>query len=355
MADNYVFISYSRKNEEIVKKIVQEIEDAGQHVFIDYRDIPPGTIFASEIVNAIENSTCCVLMLSHESNNSNMVLNEVNSATNHDKMIIPLKLSSTITPSKAMEFYIGKNNWVEYVDKESLNNLLSIINSLSENNKETAIKYPGPIVLSSDQIKEIGYDTKRKVIETIELDYLTLGEAPSEYVIDSDIEGDPESWIEYANNYPETASFLIVADKIVGYSQIEFISQENYDLVVSGKQMIDANMEEFYGFGGEFCCYIAIMPIIQQHENQKNYVMLLDDLFAKFVRLTNEDDIKITSLAISVYSHLLEKMLIPLGFKHVANNPAQGKILSLDFSTLKNNTILNKKYPEFCKLYGNLQ
>ena len=29
MADNYVFISYSRKNEEIVKKIVQEIEDAG--------------------------------------------------------------------------------------------------------------------------------------------------------------------------------------------------------------------------------------------------------------------------------------------------------------------------------------
>lgn len=352
MKNNYVFISYSRKNEEIVKKIVHEIEDAGQHVFIDYRDIPPGTVFASEIVNAIENSTCCVLMLSNESNNSNMVLNEVNSATNHDKMIIPLKLNSNIIPSKAMEFYIGKNNWVEYANKDSLSVLLSIINSLAANKKETSIKYPGPIVLSSEQIKEIGYDTRRKVIETIELDYLTLGEAPAEYVIDSDIEGDPESWIEYANSYPETASFLIVDDKIVGYSQLEFISKDNYDLVVSGKQMINADMEEFYGFGGEFCCYIAIMPIIQQHETQKNYIMLLDDLFAKLTNFATNSDVKITSLAISVYSNLLEKMLLPLGFKHVANNPAQGKILSLDFSTLESNNIFKKKYPEFCRLYG---
>lgn len=41
MNDNYVFISYSRKNETLVKQIVREIEDAGLKVFIDYRDIPP--------------------------------------------------------------------------------------------------------------------------------------------------------------------------------------------------------------------------------------------------------------------------------------------------------------------------
>lgn len=350
--NNYVFISYSRKNEDVVKKIVDELESAGQNVFIDYRDIPPGTVFANEIVNAIEKATCCVLMLSHESNNSNMVLNEVNSAVNHDKMIIPLKLNSAVTPSKAMEFYIGKSNWVDYVDKDSLSKLLTIINSLASEQQKDAIKYAGPIVLSSEQIKEIGYDTKRKVVETVEIDYLTLGDAPNEFIIDSDIEGDPDAWLEYANNYPETASFLIVDDKIVGYSQIEFINKENFDLVVSGAKMIDADMEEFYGFGGEFCCYIAIMPIIQKHENQKNYVMLLDDLFAKFVRLANEDDVRITSLAISVYSHLLEKMITPLGFKCVGNNPAQGKIFNLDFKTLNDNAILKKKYPEFCELYG---
>lgn len=353
MNDNYVFISYSRKNEALVKKIVQEIEEAGQHVFIDYRDIPPGKVFAAEIVNAIENAMCCVLMLSDESNNSSMVLNEVNSATNHDKIIIPLILDSDITLSKAMEFYIGKNNWVEYVDKESLVKLLSIIKSLTQNEQETEIKYPGPIVLSADEISKIGYDAKRKVVETVEIDYLTLNESPNEFIIDTEIEGSPEAWIEYANNYPETASFLIVNDKIVGYSQIELINQQNFDLVISGAKMIDAEMEEFYGFGGDFSCYITIMPIIKQYETQKNYVMLLDDLFAKFERLANEEGVRINALGISVYSNLLEKMLVPLGFKHVGNNPAKGKIFNLDFTTLKDNAILKRKYPGFYNIYGN--
>jgi len=352
MSDNYIFISYSRKNEALVKKIVQEIEDAGQRVFIDYRDIPPGKVFASEIVDAIEKSACCVLMLTNESNNSNMVLNEVNSATNHNKIIIPLKLNSAVTLSKAMEFYIGKNNWVEYIDKDSLSKLLTLINSLTEDEEKPKIVYPGPIVLSCDEVKEIGYDAKRKVVETIEIDYLTLNGSSREFVIDSEIEGNPESWIEYANNYPETAAFLIVNDKIVGYWQIEIINQTNFALVLSGKKMVDAEMEEFYGFGGEFCCYIIIMPIIPQYENQKNYILLLDDLFAKFVRLANEEDVRITALAISVYSNLLEKMLLPLGFKYVGNNPANGKIYSFDFAAIKSNTVLNKKYPEFCKIYG---
>ena len=214
--------------------------------------------------------------------------------------------------------------------------------------KRPLIKWAGgcPIHarLTADDIKSIGYDTKKRVVETIEIDYLTLNESPNGFVIDTEIEGSPESWLEYANNYPETASFLVVNDKIVGYSQIQFITQSDFDLVLSGERMIDADMEEFYGFGGEFCCYITIMPILKQYENQKNYVMLLDELFAKFERLAIEDDVKITSLAISVYSNLLEKMLIPLGFKHVGNNPAKGKIYSLDFSTLKDNAIFKRKY-----------
>lgn len=296
---------------------------------------------------------CCILMLSNESNNSTMVLNEVNSATNHDKIIIPLRLSSDITPSKALEFYIGKNNWVEYIDKESLTRLISIINSLKLNNNINPIKYEGPIILSADEIKQIGYDTKQKVIETIEIDYLTLSNAPQGFIIDTDIEGDPEAWLEYANNYPETSSFLIVNDKIVGYSQLEFINQENYDLILSGSKMVDADMEEFYGFGGDFCCYIAIMPILPQHENQKNYMLLLDDLFTKLTNMAKNEDVRITSLAISVYSHLLEKMLSSLGFNHVGDNPAHGKIFEFNFETLKANNIIKKKYPLFYGTYVN--
>lgn len=236
MKSSYAFISYSRKNEDVVKKIVKEFEEEGQKVFIDYRDIPPGSVFAAEIVKAIEDATCCVLMLSDESNNSNMVLNEVNSATNHDKVIIPLKLNSDVTPSKAMEFYIGKNNWIDYVDRDSLKHLISIINSLEGEEKEKSVVYKGPVVLPTEKMKEIGYDTRRRVVETIEIDYLTLGNAPMEFVIDSEIEGDPDQWMDYANNYPETASFLVSEDKVVGYSQIELINREDYDEIIAGKK-----------------------------------------------------------------------------------------------------------------------
>ena len=352
MKSSYAFISYSRKNEDVVKKIVKEFEEEGQKVFIDYRDIPPGSVFAAEIVKAIEDATCCVLMLSDESNNSNMVLNEVNSATNHDKVIIPLKLNSDVTPSKAMEFYIGKNNWIDYVDRDSLKHLISIINSLEGEEKEKSVVYKGPVVLPTEKMKEIGYDTRRRVVETIEIDYLTLGNAPMEFVIDSEIEGDPDQWMDFANNYPETASFLVSEDKVVGYSQIELINREDYDEIIAGKKMIDADMQEFYAFGGNFCCYIAIMPILYEYENQGNYKMLVDDLFAKLVRLNRESFVTIESLGISVYSKFLEKILVQLGFAYVGNNPANGRIYELDLSRVHDNNIIKRVYPDFYEIYG---
>lgn len=352
MENSYAFISYSRKNEEIVKKIVKEFEEQGQKVFIDYRDIPAGSVFAAEIVKAIENSTCCVLILSNESNNSNMVLNEVNSATNHDKVIIPLRLAPYITPSKAMEFYIGKNNWIEYVDRESLKNLISMINSIKAEEKEKKIKYHGPIVMPTAKMNEIGYDTKRRVVETIEIDYLTLNNAPSGYQIDSNIEGEPAQWMDYATNYPETASFLVVDDKVVGYTQVELIDGENYNAVISGKKMISGEMQEFYGFGGTFYCYIAIMPILYEYENQGNYKMLIEDLFAKLAYINKENDVIVEKIGISVYSNFLEKIIRQIGFVFVGINPAKGKIYELDLKCVNGNNFIKRINPEFYEIYG---
>lgn len=346
-----IFISYSRKNEEEVKKIVNELEEVGQKVFIDYKNIKPGSIFANEIVKGIEDSICCILMLSNESNNSNMVLNEVNSAVNHNKTIIPLKIKGDIELSKAMEFYIGKNNWISYVDKSSLYSIIDIINSITKDEKKNKIKWNGPIVLRYDELEKIGYDDKSKVLETIEIDYLTLGDSPMEFIIDSDIEGEPDKWLEYAKNYPDTASYLVVNDKIVGYSQIEFISDDDYKDLLNGEKMITGDMELFYGFGGEFNCYIAIIPILQKYENQSNYILLFNDLINKLVSLRKEQDVIIKKLAISVYSNLLEKLIIQLGFKFVGKNPAKGKIYQLCLSEIKNNRVLCKKYPDFVKMY----
>lgn len=347
----FVFISYSRSDQDFVKEIVNLLEKKGTRVYIDYKDIPPGAIFAEEIVTAIENSLCCVLVFTDSSNKSGYVLSEMNSAVNHNKPIIPLRVDGTM-PSKALEFYIGKNNWIEYIDANSLEVLIKTINELRASTQgKQDIKYKGPIVLRSENLSEIGYTTEKKVIETIEIDYRTLGEAPNEYSLNEETEGTVYDWAEYANSYPETASMLIVNDRIVGYYQIELVNKKNYQEVVSGKKMIHSSMEEFYGFGGDFYCYIAVMPIIQEYETQKNYLLLLNDFLKKMVEFAH-DGINIHRYGISVYTPLLETMMKALGFEVVGINPVGGKIMELTREKIINSSIFKNRYPDFYEIYG---
>lgn len=349
--NKFVFVSYSRKDQDFVKEIVNFLESKGTKVYIDYRDIPPGTVFAEEIVNAIENSICCILVFTDSSNKSSYVLNEMNSATNHNKLIIPLRINE-VSPSKALEFYIGTSNWIEYAGDGSLDVLLKTINSLCvPEQREREIKYKDPIVLRSEDLSEIGYTLEKRLIETIEIDYRTLGEAPEEYSLNDETEGTVDDWIEYAKSYPETGSCLVANDRIVGYCQIELINQENYLEVVSGQRMIHSSMEEFYGFGGDFCCYIVIMPILREYETQKNYLLLLNDFLNKMVEFS-KDDINITRYAISVYTPLLETMMKKLGFEVVGTNPVGGKIMELTPEKIIESAIFKKNYPDFYKLYG---
>lgn len=349
--NGFIFVSYSRNDQELVKEIVAALETKGMNVYIDYKDIPPGAIFAEEIVSAIENSICCILVFTDSSNKSGYVLSEMNSAVNYNKPIIPLRIGAPL-PSKALEFYIGKNNWIEYIDAKSLETLIKSVNNFhpSASDKQE-IKYRGPIVLRSEQLLEIGYTTEKQVIGTIEIDYITLKEASNDYIINDETEGTVQEWIEYSSNYPETSSMLIVNDRIVGYSLIELINEDNYREVVSGQKMINSSMAEFYGFGGDFYCYIAMMPIIREYETQKNYLLLLTDLLNKMVEFA-KDGINIARYAISVYSPLLEAMMKTLGFEVVGKNPADGKIMVLTREKIISNSIFKDRYPEFYKLYA---
>ncbi len=349
--NSYVFISYSRKNAAMAHRIVSEIEGKGQAAYIDTRDIPPGAVFADEIVSAIENSECFVLLLSSDSNVSSMVLNEVNAATNHDKMIIPILLEDRVVLTKAMEFYLGKSNWIAYADEQWLESLIKVIKGLKAERIEREITYPGPVVLRDHELRKIEYDTKKKVIETIEIDYRTLGDAPMEFIIDESIEGTPDDWMEYVNTYPETASYLVVNDKVVGYSQIEMISEENYEAVISGKKMIDAKMQEFYGFGGDFYLYIAIMPILSEYENQRNYMLLFNDLMDKLVFFYNEYGMRCIRIGISVYTNMLAQMVKRIGFKEKGLNPAQGRVFELELADIAENRVIKSNYLEFYKIY----
>lgn len=354
--DGFVFISHSSRNYETAMEIVNQLESAGIRCYIAPRDIRPGSIYAEEIVNAISSSICVVLIFSRESNSSAYVLKEINSAVNHEARIIPIRIDTT-TPSQSIDFYVGEHHWITYInDKdEAISVLTRTLSALArerpcEEEPKKQQERLKPRVLSGSDSEQEGWDARRRVIETIEIDYLTLELAQNDYVMNEEIEGTVEDWLDYASAYPDTCSLLVLGDKLIGYSQVELLTEENFRRVVSGETMITAEMEEFYGFGGEFCCYIVIMPILREHENMNNYLLLFDDLVKKIVRFHDSGG-EIAQYAISSYSPLLDKAVEQLGFVYAGKNPAGGKIYVLTAENIKNSRTLKKRYPQLHELY----
>lgn len=57
-----VFLSYSSKDEDFAKKLVNDIEKRGLKCWMSCRDILPGEDYQSAIVNAMERSVAMLLL-----------------------------------------------------------------------------------------------------------------------------------------------------------------------------------------------------------------------------------------------------------------------------------------------------
>lgn len=340
------FISYSTKNKEVAFQIVEELEKRGLKCYIAPRDITPGKDYACEIIDAIKSQDMVTLIFTKESNISGYVLREINSAVLHNKTIIPYKIDDA-EPSGAMEFYLGVTHWITAADfSDGLESLVAAINQ--QNRQETAektIRYADSTMLDYAEIREMGYDAKKIVMETIEIDYLTLN---NDFTINESIEGNVDSWLDHVRNYPELYSLLVKDDRIIGYWQFVLMNEDNYGRIISGEKIIDADMLEFYDFGGVFYCYIAIMPVLKEFENNKNMMLLWDKLFNRIEDMYDRGII-IKRIGISVYSHILEKIVQSLGFRCVKTNIAKGKIYDMDMSQMGKHPYLQRRYPSLCE------
>ena len=90
MAD--VFISYSRKDREFAKQLVNALEKDKRDVWVDWQDIPRGEDWLNEIKSGIENADTFVLIISQHSLTSEICNYEIEHARIHNKRIIPLIL-----------------------------------------------------------------------------------------------------------------------------------------------------------------------------------------------------------------------------------------------------------------------
>lgn len=349
-----VFISHASPNKNVALDVVNKLEAQGIKCFIAPRDMEPGSDYASTIIEAIEQTKVTVLIFSSNADRSGYVLREINSAVLRSKTILPFRIED-ITPSKSMEFYLGVTHWLNAFPKVLDSDIDMLINTIKQVCVEQhptspkSIVYENPVMLDCDDLKKLGYDMRQIVLETIELDYQNC--KGGDFIVDEKLEGTVEDWLESDSNYPDSYSMLVAKDIMVGYWQLSIINEENFRDIISGKKTLRPVMSEFYDFGGEFFVYIGLMPIIKEYETSANYMMMLDKLFLRIVEM-RQRSIFIGGIGISVYTDIVEKIIVKLGFEYRGNNVANGKIYELTPEAICANKIFANRYPAFYALYA---
>ncbi len=120
-----VFISYSRRDSEFMRRLVASLEAHGRNVWVDFDDIPFATDWWEEIVQGIENSRVAVFVISPDSLKSQVCSLELAHILKVNKRLIPIVVreepngvsdSALLAPKRIMAL-----NWIFFTDPDKYN------------------------------------------------------------------------------------------------------------------------------------------------------------------------------------------------------------------------------------------
>jgi len=107
---SHIFISYSRKDIDFAKKIVQALSENDLDIWIDWEDIPKGEDWEQEIYRGIETADAFVFLTSPDSIISKVCKHELEHAVANGKRILPLIIRNVKPEDTHSE--IAKVNWI---------------------------------------------------------------------------------------------------------------------------------------------------------------------------------------------------------------------------------------------------
>jgi WD40 repeat protein len=114
MAD--VFISYSRKDKDFVRKFHDALAKSNRDTWVDWEDIPLTATWLDEIFAGIEAADNFVFVISPESVASATCRDEIVHASSNNKRLIPI-LHRTV-PTDAVPAALAKINWIFFRDSD---------------------------------------------------------------------------------------------------------------------------------------------------------------------------------------------------------------------------------------------
>ena len=124
-----VFISYSRNDIEVARKLTEAFKGQDLDFWIDWEGIPPTVDWWKEIEKGIEEADIFLFLLSPDSCNSKVCKREIEHAAKHGKRLIPLVVRDIKAAASPPE--LGSLNWIFLRETDdfqtSFNRLLTAI------------------------------------------------------------------------------------------------------------------------------------------------------------------------------------------------------------------------------------
>jgi TolB-like protein/Tfp pilus assembly protein PilF len=107
-----IFISYASQDDAVANVVVRALERADLACWIAPRDVVPGSLYADEIVQAINRCSLVVLILSAQSVASSHVGRELERACSKRRRIIALRTDAAVLPG-AFEYFLSESQWID--------------------------------------------------------------------------------------------------------------------------------------------------------------------------------------------------------------------------------------------------
>lgn len=139
-----VFVSHSSDDSELAEALVKFLEEFGVECWIAPRDIPAGKDWDVSIINAIEQCSGAIFLISDNSNNSEQAKREVQLAFESDKWLIPICLSE-VEPSKKFKYYLTSKQWFQLSTPPETSELRTLLDEISQ-------ELPGEIRTSEQKV-----------------------------------------------------------------------------------------------------------------------------------------------------------------------------------------------------------
>ncbi len=105
-----VFISYSRKDQQFVRRLEEELKARGREAWVDWEGIRPTEEFLVAIFGAIESADTFVFVLTPDSIASPVCGREIAHAAAHNKRMVPIVARDVV--ASAVPESLAKLNWI---------------------------------------------------------------------------------------------------------------------------------------------------------------------------------------------------------------------------------------------------